>query len=254
MDLSNKVVIVTGSTSGIGEAIAREFASRKAKVVITGRRLDEGTKIQESIVQEGKDCSFIQCDISNEEQVKNLVEKTVNIYGKLDIAVNSAGIVGDMKPLIEYTGEDWNKVISTNLTGLFYSMKYQIPQMIKNGGGSILNISSALGFVGKKDVTTYSATKHAVIGLTKSAALEYGQYNIRINTLCPGGIVTAMDNKFYENVENPEKLKKERLKSYVLGRMGMAEEVAKAAIWLSSDENSFMTGSAVVCDGGKLAS
>jgi NAD(P)-dependent dehydrogenase (short-subunit alcohol dehydrogenase family) len=254
MEFSGKVVIVTGSTSGIGKEIAIEFAKKRASVVICGRREEEGRKVQDEINSFGGKSFFVNCDVSKEEDVKNLVSETVRNFGKLNIGVNSAGIVGEMKPIVDYSLEEWNKILAINLTGIFLCMKFQIPEIIKaGGGGSILNISSALGLRGKPDATPYSTAKHAIIGLTKSAALEYGKYNLRINSLCPGDILTEMDEKFYENAENPEALRKERMKSYCLGRMGTAMEVAKAATWLCSEANTFMTGAEIKLDGGKTA-
>lgn len=253
MDFSEKVVIVTGSTSGIGKEIAMEFARNNAKVVICGRREEEGKKIENEINSKGFTCLFIKCDVSKEEEVKNLVNATVSHFGKLDIAINSAGTLGPTKLLTEHTLEEYLEIISINLTGTFLCMKYQIPEIIKAGGGFILNISSSLGIVGKAQYSIYSSTKHAIIGMTKCAALENGSNNVKINALCPGGIMTEMDEKFYENAPDREKLRKERMKSYCLGRMGTVREVAKAALWLCSDENTFMTGAEIKIDGGKTA-
>ena len=153
--------------------------------------------------------------------------------------------------MADYSFETWNNILATNLTGVFLGMKYEIPLLIKNNGGVILNIGSALGLVGYPKASAYSATKHAIIGLTKSAAFEYGKLGIRINVACLGGIATEMDEEFYKNVENPEQVKKDRLKSYALGTFGTPEQAAKSCVWLCSDDASFITAAAVPITGGK---
>ncbi|HMV41165.1 MAG TPA: glucose 1-dehydrogenase [Leptospiraceae bacterium] len=253
MKFKNKVVIVTGSTSGIGRAIAIKFSENGATVIVSGRREVEGKKLENEIIQNGGKCLFVPADVSKEDDIKNLVNQTIHKFGKLDIAVNSAGISGDLFPVTEYPLDVWNQVIAINLTGVFLSMKYEIPEIIKQGGGVVLNVSSALGLRGKELVSAYSSSKHGVIGLTKCAALEYGKYGIRVNAACFGGIETEMDQEFYKKSDNPEQLKKERLKSYALGRMGNVNEVANTSIWLCSDEASFITGAAIPIDGGKTS-
>jgi len=253
MNFKDKVVIITGSTSGIGKAIAIKFAENGAITVLSGRREAEGKKVEGEILSKGGKCLFIPADVSKEEDVKNLVSQTISKFGKLNIAVNSAGVSGELLPVADYPIEVWNQVIAINLTGVFLSMKYELPEIMKQGSGVVLNVSSALGLRGKELVSAYSSSKHGVIGLTKCAALEYGKYGIRVNAACFGGIETEMDQEFYKKSENPEQLKKERLKSYALGRMGNVDEVANTSLWLCSDEASFITGAAIPIDGGKTS-
>lgn len=253
MNFKDKVVIITGSTSGIGKAIALRFAESGAITVISGRREAEGKKVESEIISKGGKCLFVPTDVSKEDEVKTLINQTVSKFGKLNIAVNSAGVSGELLPVAEYPLDVWNQVISVNLTGVFLSMKYEIPEIIKQGGGVVLNISSALGLRGKEQVSAYSSSKHGVIGLTKCAALEYGKFGIRVNAACFGGIETEMDQEFYKKSENPEQLKKERLRSYALGRMGNVDEVANTSLWLCSEEASFITGAAIPIDGGKTS-
>jgi len=253
MDFTGKTVMITGATSGLGRAMALTFAKRGAQVAICGRRADEGAKTVAMIERSGGRCLFFPCDVSKADEVANFIERTVVEFGRLDCAVNNAGVSGDLRPVAETSDEVWNQVVNINLTGTFLCMRSEIQAMMKTGGGAIVNVSSALGLRGKENVAPYSATKHAILGLTKSAAFEYGRHGIRINALCPGGIQTDMDDVFYANAPDPEKLRAERTKSYALGRMARVDEVASAAAWLCSDEASFVTGAAISVDGGKTA-
>lgn len=253
MDFTGKTVLITGATSGLGRAMALNFAKRGAQVAICGRRADEGAKTVAMIEQSGGRCLFLPCDVSKVDDVSHFIQRTVAEFGRLDCAVNNAGVSGDLRPVAETTDEVWNQVVNINLTGTFLCMRSEIQAMMKTGGGAIVNVSSALGLRGKENVAPYSATKHAILGLTKSAAFEYGRYGIRINALCPGGIQTDMDDLFYANAPDPEKLRAERMKSYALGRMARVDEVASTAAWLCSDEASFVTGAAISVDGGKTA-
>lgn len=253
MDFAGKTVLITGATSGLGRAMALTFAKRGAQVAICGRRADEGAKTVAMIEHSGGRCLFFPCDVSKADDVSNFIEHTVVEFGRLDCAVNNAGVSGDLRPVAETSDEVWNQVVNINLTGTFLCMRSEIQAMMKTGGGAIVNVSSALGLRGKENVAPYSATKHAILGLTKSAAFEYGRHGIRINALCPGGIQTDMDDVFYANAPDPEKLRAERMKSYALGRMARVDEVASAAAWLCSDEASFVTGAAISVDGGKTA-
>ncbi|BDA77806.1 short-chain dehydrogenase [Leptospira kobayashii] len=251
--IEGKVVIVTGATSGLGKEIALQFAREKAKLVICGRREKEGNETLALVRSLGAEAEFVNCDISVPEQVEYLVQTAVRSYGRLDFAINNAGFAGVMKPITEYPIDVWDNVVNVNLKGTFVCMKYELEAMLKNQSGVIVNVSSAIGLRGKENISPYSATKHGIIGLTKSAAFEYGRFGIRINALCPGGIRTEMDDLFYKNSPDPEALRKERMKSYALGRMAEASEVARVATWLCSEDSSFVTGASIPVDGGKTA-
>ena len=254
MNFENKTVIVTGSTGGLGRSIALLFGKRGANVVVSGRNGEEGeitvARIKES--SQGR-ALFVQCDISLPQDVARLMERTLSEFGRLDFAVNNAGVSGELTPIAETSLDSWNRVVSVNLTGTFLCLKQEIQAMLKSGGGAIVNVSSALGLRGKEKLAPYVATKHGIVGLTKTAALEYGKQGIRVNALCPGGIYTQMDEAFYAGVPDPEKVRSERMSSYALGRMANVDEIAQAALWLCSDEASFVTGAAIPVDGGKTA-
>ncbi len=254
MNFEGKTVIVTGSTTGLGRGIALLFGERGANVVVSGRNEEEGSKTVTMINESSKGKSiFVKCDITDADEVAGLLEKTLGEFGRLDYAVNNAGVSGDLRPIDETSLDVWNQVVSVNLTGTFLCLKQEIQAMLKTGGGAIVNVSSALGLRGKEKLAPYVATKHGIVGLTKTAAFEYGKQGIRINALCPGGIHTEMDDLIYAGVPDPEKLRSERMKSYALGRMANINEVAQAAVWLCSDEASFVTGAAIPVDGGKTA-
>lgn len=245
--MKGKTVIITGSASGIGKAAAELFAKQGANIIISDIQEAEGKAATESIIAAGGKASFFKTDVSKPEDMKALVSFAVKTYGKLDVAVNNAGIGGELNPIVEMSIEGWQKVISINLNSLFYGMKYQIAAMLKSGGGSIVNISSILGAVGFAGSAGYSAAKHGVIGLTQTAALEYAAQNIRINAVGPGFIDTpildALDNE----------MKQQIVSLHPIGRLGTSEEIAEMILWLSSDKASFVNGSYHPIDGGYLA-
>lgn len=246
--MKNKVVIVTGAASGIGASIAGLFADRSSRVVVSDIDEDGGRQIVQEINKNGNEAVFIKANTSIPEDMERLVELTLKEWGQLDVAVNNAGIGGAMKPMADYPIEEWDKVIAINLSGVFYGMHYEIPAMLKSGGGSIVNIASILGRVGTPNASGYVAAKHGVVGLSKNAALEYAQQNIRVNTIGPGYIDTPLLTK---NLE-PEEI--EGVKSlHPIGRLGKPEEVAELAYWLASDKASFVTGAYYNVDGGYLA-
>ena len=244
----NKVAIVTGGSFGIGRAAAIAFAKRGAKVTIADCIEDNETI--NLIKAAGGDAIFIKCDVSKENDVKAMVEKTVNTFGRLDYAFNNAGIEGMSAITHECTDEIWEKTIGVNLKGVWLCMKYEIQQMLKQGKGSIVNTASIAGLVGFQGLPAYVASKHGVIGLTKTAALEYAKLGIRVNAVCPGVIKTPMVDRLTGKNKEAER-QFENMEP--VGRMGEPEEVAEAAIWLCSDAASFVTGDAMAVDGGWIA-
>ncbi len=244
-EFNHKVALVTGGSSGIGRATAFAFAKKGAKVVIAGRRVEFGQETVALIQAMGGEALFVQTDIKQEVEVENLVAQTVNVYGRLDYAFNNAGTEGILKPSIEQTEATWNEVIDTNLKGVWLSMKYQIPQMLKQGGGAIVNNASMGGLIGASYLSLYVASKHGVIGLTKSLALEHAKNNIRINTVCPGLIDTNMSTRAFS-----EETREGLAAITPISRVGQPEEIASAVIWLCSDGASFVTGHSLTIDGG----
>ncbi|MBD2500753.1 SDR family oxidoreductase [Anabaena azotica] len=244
----NKVVLITGGSSGIGRATALEFARQGAKVVIASRRVKESEETVSLIQDHGGTAIFIQTDVTQAVQIENLIEKTVAVYGQIDYAFNNAGTEGQYAPGIEQTEEMWDLTIDTNLKGVWLSMKYQILQMLKQGGGVIVNNASIAGLIGFPNASIYTASKHGVIGLTKTLALEHAKDNIRINCVCPAVIETDLINRVF-NEEGKTKL----ATLHPIGRLGQSEEIAKSVIWLCSDGASFITGQSVAIDGGYTA-
>jgi len=246
--MTHPVALVTGATSGIGEATARTLARRGVKVVVSGRRLDLGEKVAARIQSEdGGDAIFLQADISTEAAVQDLIEKTIAHYGRLDYGVNNAGIAKDSAELADCDSDKFQQMLQTNVMGVFWCMKYQLKQMLKQDNGSIVNLASIAGLNGIPWVSTYSATKHAVVGLTKSAALEYATQNIRINAVAPGAIKTDIIEEAISQGTYDEGM---IVSMEPMGRMGHAQEVANGIAWLCSDEASFVTGEIISIDGG----
>jgi NAD(P)-dependent dehydrogenase (short-subunit alcohol dehydrogenase family) len=247
---SGKVALVTGGTSGIGKATAIAFAREGAKVVLSGRREKEGLAVVAEITKAGGSAHFVQADVSKEADVKRLVEQTVAKFGRLDIAFNNAG-VELAGPIVEVSEADYRRIFDINVWGVLTSMKYEVAAMLKTGGGAIVNTSSIAGHVGMAGVSVYIASKHAVEGLTKTAALEFARQGIRVNAVAPAGIDTDMADRFMGGAESEGK--KAFGEMHPIGRLGRSEEVASAVLYLSSPTASFITGVSLLVDGGWVA-
>lgn len=244
--LENKVAIITGASSGIGKATALLFAEEGAVVVASDVDKERGLAVVKEIKGKGGEAIFVKANTGKAEDNRNLVQEAVRLYGRIDIAVNNAGIRGGVAPTADYPLDAWQQVIEVNLSGVFYGMKYQIAAMQKHGG-SIINVASALGQIAQKGLAGYVAAKHGVVGLTKAAALDHAHQNIRINSVGPGYINTPLLN------EMDEQLKKALTQLHPIGRLGEAEEVAELILWLASAKSSFSTGTYYAVDGGYLA-
>ncbi|MBI1176519.1 glucose 1-dehydrogenase [bacterium] len=249
--LENKVAIVTGGTSGIGRAAAVALAAAGAKVVVAGRREKEGAETIELISKAGGTGLFVRTDVTKESDLAALVQKTVEKFGRLDIAFNNAGAaVEKAMPVTEVTEEAYRKLFDINVWGILAAIKHEVPAMLKNGGGSIINTSSVGGQIGMPTAAIYVATKHAVEGITRTAALELAKQGIRVNAVAPAAIETDMIDQFVGK-EGP-------MRDYLtglhpIGRMGKPSEVADAVVWLASDQSSFVTGHSLLVDGGFTA-
>ena len=247
-NLENKVALVTGAGSGIGKAIALLYASEGAKIVVSDIDEKGGNETVSQIKSNGGKAVFVLANTAKPEDSERLVNAAVKEFGGLHIAVNNAGIGGPLSPVGEYPVDGWDKVISINLSGVFYGLRYQIPAILASGGGSIVNIASILGKVGTKGSSAYVAAKHGVVGLTEAAALEYADKKIRINSIGPGYILTPLLTKSLDSATM-----KALEGMHPMGRLGTSEEVAELALWLNSDKASFVTGSYYNVDGGYLA-
>jgi NAD(P)-dependent dehydrogenase (short-subunit alcohol dehydrogenase family) len=248
---SGKVALVTGGASGIGQACAQLFAREGASVIVSDVALEGGQHTVRLIEEDGGEASFVEADVSKAAQVEALAGRTVETYGRLDYAFNNAGIEGRMATnTADYPEEDWDRVIAINLKGVWLCMKHEILQMLSQGAGSIVNNSSVEGLVGLQGTSAYAASKHGVVGLTKTAALEYAQSGIRVNAVCPGLIRTPMVERYSRG---DAEIEAQFAAVEPVGRMGTPEEVAEAVMWLCSEAASFVTGHAMAVDGGFLA-
>lgn len=248
-ELQDKVAIITGGTSGIGRETAVLFAEAGAKVVVAGRREAEGNETIALVRKAGGDGIFVKADVSKTADVQALVAKTVEKFGRVDTAFNNAGIEGNWTPIVEQSEEDFDRVLDINLKGVWLCLKYQLQQMLKQGsGGTIVNMSSVAGLMGAPDAAPYCASKHGVIGLTRTAALEYATNKIRVNAICPAVIETPMGDRLFGEPEVHERA----VAMHPIGRTGTPREVAEAVLWMCSERSSFMTGHYIVVDGGFL--
>jgi NAD(P)-dependent dehydrogenase (short-subunit alcohol dehydrogenase family) len=250
LTFQNQTVLITGAASGIGKASALLFAEAGAKVVVSDLNEIKGNETVAEIQKAGGEAVFVQVNVADFESLKNLHETAIRHFGSIDVAVNNAGIGGAWNRMIEYSHSEYSKVMAVNVDGVFYGMQLQIAQMIKQGKGNIVNISSIAGLKGFGMCAAYSASKHAVIGLTKSAALEYARDNIRINAVCPVFTRTPLFEQLFETSKT---LEEKLLKNIPLRRYGTPEDIAQAILWISSDQASFITGQALPLDGGMLA-
>ena len=249
-ELEGKVGLVTGGTSGIGRDTAVLFAKAGVKVVVAGRRELEGKETIELVRAAGGDGLFVKADVSKASEVDTLIQKAVEKFGRLDIAFNNAGIEGVWVPIVRQSEEDWDRTIDINLKGVWLCLKYEIRQMLlQGGGGAIVNMASVVGLIGAAGAAAYSASKHGVMGLTKAAALETARNGIRINAVCPAAVETTMAERLY----NAPAVHKYVLSCHPVGRFGRPAEIAEAVVWMCSDRASFMTGQSLVIDGGFLA-
>jgi NAD(P)-dependent dehydrogenase (short-subunit alcohol dehydrogenase family) len=247
--MNTQVVLITGGLSGIGRATAFAFANEGARIVVSGRRDEEGQELVSEIREKGVEAEFVRADVRREEDVRNLIDKTVEWYGRLDVAVNAAGTEGVPGPVMEQTSGSYAATFDTNVLGTLLSMKHELRVMLPQRTGSIVNISSTYGHIGAPGASVYSASKHAVEGLTKSAALEAAGTGVRVNVIAPGPIETAMLNRFTKTDERKAGL----VSAVPLKRVGKPEEVAEAIVFISSDKASFITGASYLVDGGKTA-
>lgn len=246
----DKSVLVTGASLGIGRAIALAFAKEGAKVMVSDVKEEEGHGLVKELKGLGTEAEFFLCDVSNAQEVKALVEQTVERFGSLDVACNNAGVEGQMAPIANSTEENWDFVMNINLKGLWFCLREQIPVMEKGGGGAIVNLSSVAGQVGFPGLSAYVASKHGVIGLTKTAALECAEKNIHVNAVCPGPILTPM----LERLMSAAPGFRENLTAAVpQKRIGEVNEVAQAVLYLSREDSKYVTGQALSVDGGMVA-
>ncbi len=261
-EFNDKVALVTGGSSGIGRQTALVFAQKGAKVVIASRRFKESEETVQLIKNSGSEGIFIQTDVTQANEIQYLINQIVDTYGRLDYAFNNAGTEGIIGRAIDQTEDNWNHIIETNLKGVWLSMKYEIPQMIKQGGGAIVNNASVAGLIGIRENAIYCASKHGVVGLTKALALEHATDGLRINAVCPGSVNTDMLKRTLvrqENVDGPQYRSQMLSRKMIFAgehpmkRIGQPEEVAKAVVWLCSEDSTFVTGQSLAIDGGFTA-
>jgi NAD(P)-dependent dehydrogenase (short-subunit alcohol dehydrogenase family) len=249
-DFAGRVALVTGGASGLGQAAARLLAGRGARVVVADISETGGAETVQQCIDAGSEAVFVRTDVTEEGDVEGAVATAVDRWGRLDAAINNAGINGPTKLVADYTLDEWNSVLAINLTGVFLGLKYEIPQMLAQGGGAIVNTSSGAGLRGFALLPAYVATKHAVLGLTKAAALAYVKEGVRVNAVCPGSTRTPLLEGF---MGGDPAMEAAMANSAPIGRLARPEEIAEAMVWLLSDAASFMVGHALAVDGGAVA-
>lgn len=247
--LDGKIAIVTGGGSGIGQAACHLYAREGARVVVSDIDEKGGSETVQAIQEMNGEAIFVRADVSNPDDCRAMVAAAVEKFGRLDIAFNNAGIGGEANPTADYSVEGWQKVIAINLSSVFYCMKHEIPAMLNAGGGAIVNMASILGQVAFETSPAYVAAKHGVVGLTRTAALEYAKQNLRINAVGPAFIHTPLISGLEENTQTRDLL----ISLHPMGRLGESDEIAELVIWLSSEKASFVTGAYYAIDGGYLA-
>jgi NAD(P)-dependent dehydrogenase (short-subunit alcohol dehydrogenase family) len=251
--LQAKVALVTGGASGIGRAAAVAFGREGASVVVSDVDATGGEQTAQAIRAAGGQAIFARADVSQAAQVEALTKRTVGSFGRLDCAFNNAGIQGQIATTVECNEENWDRIIATNLKGVWLCMKYEIPLMLRQGGGAIVNTASNFGLVSSAGMPAYSASKHGVLGVSKAAALEYASFGIRVNAVCPGPIKTPLSEGVIREHHDAERMVEAIMNRLPVGRWGLAEEVAEAVVWLCSEAASFVTGAALPVDGGYVA-
>jgi NAD(P)-dependent dehydrogenase (short-subunit alcohol dehydrogenase family) len=245
-----KVALVTGGSAGIGRATAMAFAKEGARIVIADINVEGGEETVKMIRDTGGEAIFVKTDVRISDEVKNMADKAVEDFGRLDIAFNNAGINEDAVTVSRCAEDSWERMIDTNLTGVFLCMKYELPKIRKSGGGCIVNMASVMGLVGDGSHPGYSGSKHGVVGLTRTAAIVYAQAGVRINAVCPGPTLTSLIHKLIDGQPEVEKM----LLSHIpMNRMAQPEEIAKVVLFLCSDDASYITGHALAVDGGWVA-
>ncbi len=253
MRFQDKVVLITGGATGIGRATAVVFGKEGAKVVVADVNVEEGRETVRMIRDGEGEAEFVRADVSKSADWQRLVNETIERYGRIDVLFNNAGIEGTMAATAEYSEEAFDKVLAVNLKGVWLGMRAVIPEMLKQGKGMIINCASVLGMVGFANAAAYTASKHAILGLTKVAALEYSGQGIRINAVCPGFIKTPMIQRGLGELPNAAQVMEQIAQLHATGRMGEPEEVTNVVLFLASDEASFITGAAYLVDGGYTA-
>ncbi len=252
MEFSEKVVLITGSASGFGRTLAYEFAQKGASLILSDVNEKDGQAITDEINASGGKATFTKCDVSSTEHVKQMVEAGVAAFGKLDICINNAGIAGNALRTKTHDFEEdaWDKIMDVNGKGVWLCMKYELPHLLANGGGVVVNVASVAGLLGVPGNVAYAASKHAVIGITKTAAIEYASKNIRVNAVCPAFTDTAMvQNSIMQDKEYGQRL----VMMNPMRRLGEPEEVTSVIMFLCSEQNTFMNGQAIAIDGGLTA-
>lgn len=249
MRLEGKVALITGAGSGIGRASAVRFAAEGARVVVVDWKPEGGRETVDLIQAQGQAAIFVEADVSQEADSQRMVACAVESFGRLDILFNNAA-VQVFGTIPETSTSDWHKVIDVNLKGVYLGCKYAVPQMIAQGGGCIVNMSSALGLVGDPTMPAYGATKGGILAMTKSMAQAHGRQNIRVNCICPGDVETPLVTEYFDRQPDPVEARRQVAAHYALGRIARPEEIAQVAAFLVSDESSFLTGTAIIADGG----